>query len=30
METWKKKTGADLVRVPFKGGGDAVNSCSPA
>jgi len=26
MEQWKKRTGADIVRVPFKGGGDAVNS----
>ncbi len=26
MERWKAKTGADLVRVPFKGGGDSVNS----
>jgi tripartite-type tricarboxylate transporter receptor subunit TctC len=25
MERWKEKTGADLVRVPFKGGGEAVN-----
>lgn len=25
MEKWKKETGADLVSVPFKGGGDAVN-----
>jgi tripartite-type tricarboxylate transporter receptor subunit TctC len=25
MEKWKAKTGADLVRVPFKGGGEAVN-----
>ena len=25
MEQWKEKSGADLVRVPFKGGGDAVN-----
>jgi tripartite-type tricarboxylate transporter receptor subunit TctC len=25
MEDWKKRTGADMVRVPFKGGGDAVN-----
>jgi tripartite-type tricarboxylate transporter receptor subunit TctC len=25
MEQWKAKTGADLVRVPFKGGGEAVN-----
>jgi tripartite-type tricarboxylate transporter receptor subunit TctC len=25
MEEWKKRTGADIVRVPFKGGGDAVN-----
>lgn len=26
MERWKKQTGADMVRVPFRGGGDAVNS----
>jgi tripartite-type tricarboxylate transporter receptor subunit TctC len=26
MENWKKKTGADLVRVPFKGGGDTVTN----
>ena len=26
MESWKKKTGADLVRVPFKGGGDTVTN----
>jgi tripartite-type tricarboxylate transporter receptor subunit TctC len=26
MERWKAKTGADMVRVPFKGGGDSVNS----
>jgi tripartite-type tricarboxylate transporter receptor subunit TctC len=26
METWKKQTGADLVRVPFKGGGDTVTN----
>ena len=25
MDKWKEKTGADLVKVPFKGGGDAVN-----
>ncbi len=25
IEKWKKETGADLVQVPFKGGGDAVN-----
>jgi tripartite-type tricarboxylate transporter receptor subunit TctC len=25
MENWKKATGADLVKVPFKGGGDTVN-----
>ena len=25
MESWKKEAAADLVRVPFKGGGDAVN-----
>jgi tripartite-type tricarboxylate transporter receptor subunit TctC len=26
MEKWKEKTGADLVRVPFRGGGEAVNA----
>src|SRR5262245_61271366 len=26
MESWKKKTSADLVRVPFKGGGDTVTN----
>jgi tripartite-type tricarboxylate transporter receptor subunit TctC len=26
MENWKKKTGADIVRVPFKGGGDTVTN----
>lgn len=26
MENWKKKSGADLVRVPFKGGGDTVTN----
>jgi tripartite-type tricarboxylate transporter receptor subunit TctC len=26
METWKKKANADLVRVPFKGGGDTVTN----
>jgi tripartite-type tricarboxylate transporter receptor subunit TctC len=26
MERWKNATGADLVRVPFKGGGEAANS----
>jgi tripartite-type tricarboxylate transporter receptor subunit TctC len=26
MESWKKQTGADLVRVPFKGGGDTVTN----
>ena len=26
METWKKKSGADMVRVPFKGGGDTVTN----
>lgn len=26
MENWKKQTGADLVRVPFKGGGDTVTN----
>jgi tripartite-type tricarboxylate transporter receptor subunit TctC len=25
MEKWKQDTGADLVKVPFKGGGDTVN-----
>ena len=25
MESWKERSGADIVRVPFKGGGDAVN-----
>jgi tripartite-type tricarboxylate transporter receptor subunit TctC len=25
MDRWKQQTGADMVRVPFKGGGDAVN-----
>src|SRR5215471_1116457 len=25
MERWKQETGADLVRVPFKGGGDTIN-----
>ena len=25
MEEWKKDSGADLVKVPFKGGGEAVN-----
>jgi tripartite-type tricarboxylate transporter receptor subunit TctC len=25
MEGWKERSGADIVRVPFKGGGDAVN-----
>lgn len=25
MEQWKKKTGADIVWVPFRGGADAVN-----
>jgi len=25
IEHWKKQSGADMVRVPFKGGGDAVN-----
>jgi tripartite-type tricarboxylate transporter receptor subunit TctC len=24
IESWKKKTGADMVRVPFKGGGHTV------
>ncbi|MGH6769720.1 MAG: Bug family tripartite tricarboxylate transporter substrate binding protein [Xanthobacteraceae bacterium] len=26
MENWKKKTGADMVRVPFKGGGHAMTN----
>jgi len=26
MENWKKQTGADMVRVPFKGGGDTVTN----
>ena len=26
METMKKEKGADWVRVPFKGGGEAVNA----
>jgi tripartite-type tricarboxylate transporter receptor subunit TctC len=26
MERWKVTTGADMVRVPFKGGGDSVNA----
>jgi tripartite-type tricarboxylate transporter receptor subunit TctC len=26
MERWKAMTGADMVRVPFKGGGDSVNA----
>jgi len=25
MENWKKQTGADMVRVPFRGGGETVN-----
>ncbi len=25
MEQWKKESGADLVKVPYRGGGDAVN-----
>jgi tripartite-type tricarboxylate transporter receptor subunit TctC len=25
LDKWKAETGADMVRVPFKGGGDAVN-----
>src|ERR1700754_4954134 len=25
MEKWKQETGADLVKVPFKGGGDTIN-----
>jgi tripartite-type tricarboxylate transporter receptor subunit TctC len=25
LEEWKARTGADIVRVPFRGGGDAVN-----
>jgi tripartite-type tricarboxylate transporter receptor subunit TctC len=26
MDWWREKSGADLVRVPFKGGGDSVNA----
>jgi tripartite-type tricarboxylate transporter receptor subunit TctC len=26
IEGWKKKTGADMVRVPFRGGGDTVTN----
>ncbi len=26
MENWKERTGADMVRVPFKGGGDTVTN----
>jgi tripartite-type tricarboxylate transporter receptor subunit TctC len=26
MDRWKAMTGADMVRVPFKGGGDSVNA----
>ena len=26
MENWKKQSGADMVRVPFKGGGDTVTN----
>jgi tripartite-type tricarboxylate transporter receptor subunit TctC len=26
IERWKKETGADMVRVPFRGGGDAVTA----
>ena len=26
MDWWKASTGADMVRVPFKGGGDSVNA----
>jgi tripartite-type tricarboxylate transporter receptor subunit TctC len=26
MENWKKQTGADLVRIPFRGGGEVVTS----
>jgi tripartite-type tricarboxylate transporter receptor subunit TctC len=26
MESFKQETGADIVRVPFRGGGDAVNA----
>jgi tripartite-type tricarboxylate transporter receptor subunit TctC len=26
MERWKKETGADLVKVPFRGGGEAVTA----
>jgi len=25
LEDWKQRTGADIVRVPFRGGGEAVN-----
>ena len=25
LEAWKQRTGADMVRVPFRGGGEAVN-----
>src|SRR6185312_2943064 len=25
MENWKKQIGADMVRVPFRGGGETVN-----
>lgn len=25
MEQWKKESGADMVKVPYRGGGDAVN-----
>ena len=25
LEAWKQRTGADIVRVPFRGGGEAVN-----
>ena len=25
LESWKQRTGADIVRVPFRGGGEAVN-----
>ena len=30
METLKKEKGADWVRVPFRGGGEAVNAISAA
>jgi tripartite-type tricarboxylate transporter receptor subunit TctC len=30
IERWKKETGADLVKVPFRGGAEGVAACSPA